>query len=81
MSDLAVHRYRRLVRELWVARALAGGDLSQDEEADRAEELDSWWEQMDAEERATMEKELRDPAALKPHAVEAPHELPARPGA
>ncbi len=81
MSVVAVHRYRRLVRELWVARVLAGGDLSQEEEADRADELDSWWEQMTAEEREAIEQELREPDALKPHAVEAPAELPARPGA
>ena len=81
MSEVAFNRYRRLVRELWVARALAGGNLSQEEEADRAEELDSWWEKMSADERTTIEQELRDPDALKPHAVEAPSELPARPGA
>jgi hypothetical protein len=81
MSEVSVRRYRRLVRELWVARALVGGDLSQDEEADRAEELDTWWEQMTPEERAAIEQELRDSDALKPRPVEAPAMLPARPGA
>ena len=58
MSTHAVCRYRELVRELWIARAISG-ELDQDEEADRAEELDTWWEQMTVDEQVTMERELR----------------------
>jgi len=66
VSDVATRKFRELVRELWLARSRGG--LNQDEEADRAEELDSWWEQMSADERATMEAELRS-NDLKPRAV------------
>ena len=80
MSASAERRYRDLVRELWLARALAGGDdLSQDEEAERAEELDLCWEEMTTEERAAMEQELRRPHALRPHSVDAPEAPPEPP--
>jgi len=43
-------RYRRLILELEVARRQAGGELSQAEEARRADELDQlWWSMSDAE--------------------------------
>jgi hypothetical protein len=58
MSEYAVRRYRELVRELWIARAISD-ELDQDEEADRAEELDTWWEQITVDEQTAMEAELR----------------------
>ncbi len=82
MSASAVEQYRRLVRELWIARAIApGGELSQDEEAIRAEELSACRDDMTEAEQALLEEELRRPGALQPHAAVAPVELPARRGA
>jgi hypothetical protein len=57
MSAAALQHYRRLVRDLLRAREL-GGELSQDEEAERADELDIQWQQMTEEERRAVEDEV-----------------------
>jgi DNA recombination-dependent growth factor C len=60
MSARALERYRRLVRELCLARVIApGGELSQDEEATRAEELADCRDEMTKEEQDQLEEELR----------------------
>ena len=79
MSAKALERYRRLVRELWLARVIApGGELSQDEEATRAEELADCRDEMTQEEQDQLEEELRQPKALRPRAVDSPAPLPER---
>jgi hypothetical protein len=57
-SAVALRQYRRLARALLLARELAGGELSQDEEAERADELDLYWQQMTADERRAIEDEV-----------------------
>jgi len=55
----AEQRYRALVGALLAARAAApSGELSQDEEAERAEELNEWWERLDDRERTSIEKDI-----------------------
>ena len=56
MSKIAISNYMFLVKELLRDRKVR--ELSQDEEADRAEELHDWWEQMDTHEQIRVEQEL-----------------------
>jgi hypothetical protein len=76
MSAAAFRQYRRLVLELLVARDLAGGELPDDEEAERADELDVHWREMSAEERSRMEDEVQRHALVLPANADAPERLP-----
>lgn len=64
MIDAAV-RYRELFEELLLLRALAGGQLPQEREADIAGRLDAYWHAMSDEEQEEAEKKL---AAASPQA-------------
>lgn len=75
MSDAALRHYRRLASELLLARQLAGGELSQDEEADRADELHAYWQQMTEGERQSIEDDVTGHALELPSAADAPERL------
>lgn len=75
MSAAAFQRYRRMVADLLLARELAGGALSQDEEAERADELDGYWQQMTGDERRTIEDEVAHHTVELPLAARAPEHL------
>jgi hypothetical protein len=76
VSAAALKRYRTLRRELWLARALApDGKLSQDEEADRVDDLDVCWREMTPEEQELIEQDLKRPELKRPSEATAPQEL------
>lgn len=76
MSKSALNRYRGLVKKLWVARTLAlGGELSQDEEAAYAEELNDCRRELTKQEEEQLAEELRGTNAFKPHGLGGPKQL------
>lgn len=53
-----VEKYLELTMTLLVKRAFAGGTLSQDQEAECAQQLDLFWQTMTSEEQEAVEKML-----------------------
>jgi hypothetical protein len=60
----AAERYFQLMLDLLAARNLAGGDLTDDEEARRAEELDEQWSQMTQADREQAEAVFSGPSLV-----------------
>lgn len=60
----AAERYFKLMFDLLVARQLNGGDLPDDEEARRAEELDEQWALMTDAEREQAEAVFSGPSLV-----------------